>query len=396
MQKLTILGSTGSIGKNVLEVVKSNSQHFSIKALVAYHNVKVMTEQCIVHHPTYAAMINRDAANKLRIILSENNLRTKVLSGEQSACELAELSDVNQVISAIVGTSGLLPTLSAIRSGKRILLANKEALIICGRLFMEEVKKSHAQLIPLDSEHNAIFQSLPESIQCRLGYASLSDYGILGFILTGSGGPFYVTPINQFKKIVPNQACIHPNWSMGRKISVDSATMMNKGLEYIEARWLFNASFNEIEVILHPQSIIHSMVRYTDGSILAQLGVPDMRTSISYGMAYPKRINSGVKQLDFCQIKSLTFSKPDRQRYPCFYLAMEACNAGQAATIILNAANEIAVSAFLDEKICFTDIASITQTALERLSFPEPSCIDEILDIDRQARNVAKKIVRLI
>lgn len=394
MKQLTILGSTGSVGISTLAVVKENPDRFAIKALVASRNVEVMAQQCMAFRPAYAAMKDESAARELRIILAENGLATEVLAGEHDACELAALGDVDQVTAAIVGAAGLLPTLAAIRAGKQVLLANKESLVTCGRLFMEEVQKSQAQLLPLDSEHNAIFQSLPESIQSQLGYASLDDYGVSRIVLTGSGGPFRTMQLDQFATITPNQACIHPNWSMGRKISVDSATMMNKGLEYIEARWLFNASAKHMEVILHPQSVIHSMVRYADGSVLAQLGKPDMRTPIAHALAYPQRVNSGVEALDFCRIGSLTFTKPERERYPCLYLALEAFNTGQAATTVLNATNEIAVAAFLHEQIRFTDIAKVNCEVLERLSLQEPSCIDAVLKIDCQARAVASEVVK--
>ncbi|VTR61736.1 1-deoxy-D-xylulose 5-phosphate reductoisomerase [Serratia fonticola] len=293
MKQLTILGSTGSVGTSTLAVVRENPDLFAIKALVAGRNVAVMAQQCIEFRPSYAAMADEQAANELRAVLAENGVKTDVLAGEKAACELAALDDVDQVTAAIVGAAGLLPTLAAIRAGKQVLLANKESLVTCGRLFMDAVQKSQAQLLPLDSEHNAIFQSLPESIQRQLGYSSLEAHGVSRIVLTGSGGPFRTTPMEQFATMTPDQACAHPNWSMGRKISVDSATMMNKGLEYIEARWLFNASAEQMEVILHPQSVIHSMVRYADGSVLAQLGTPDMRTPIAHAMAYPQRVHSG-------------------------------------------------------------------------------------------------------
>ncbi|AEW44380.1 1-deoxy-D-xylulose 5-phosphate reductoisomerase [Serratia symbiotica str. 'Cinara cedri'] len=394
MKQLTILGSTGTVGISTLAVVREHPELFAIKALVAGRNVAVMAQQCMVFRPTYAAMAYESSARELRIILSENGLDTEVLSGKDAACELAALGDVDQVTAAIVGTAGLLPTLAAIRAGKQVLLANKEALVTCGRLFMEAVQKSQAQLLPLDSEHNAIFQSLPESIQRQLGYASLDEHGVSGIVLTGSGGPFLTMPLEQFVTITPYQACAHPNWSMGRKISVDSATMMNKGLEYIEARWLFNASAKQIEVILHPQSIIHSMVRYTDGSVLAQLGTPDMRTPIAHAIAYPQRVYSGAEILDFCRIGSLTFAELERERYPCFYLAIEAFDTGQAATTALNAIDEIAVAAFLHKQIRFTDIAKVNRKVLESLSLQEPSCIDAVLEIDCQARSVASEVVK--
>ncbi|MGM0514297.1 1-deoxy-D-xylulose-5-phosphate reductoisomerase [Serratia fonticola] len=394
MKQLTILGSTGSVGTSTLAVVRENPDLFAIKALVAGRNVAVMAQQCIEFRPSYAAMADEQAANELRAVLAENGVKTDVLAGEKAACELAALDDVDQVTAAIVGAAGLLPTLAAIRAGKQVLLANKESLVTCGRLFMDAVQKSQAQLLPLDSEHNAIFQSLPESIQRQLGYSSLEAHGVSRIVLTGSGGPFRTTPMEQFATMTPDQACAHPNWSMGRKISVDSATMMNKGLEYIEARWLFNASAEQMEVILHPQSVIHSMVRYADGSVLAQLGTPDMRTPIAHAMAYPQRVHSGVAALDFCRIGALTFSEPERERYPCLYLAIEAFDAGQAATTALNAANEIAVAAFLQQQIRFTDISAVNQKVVECMALPEPTSIEMVLEIDRQAREVARGLVR--
>ncbi|MEX2980027.1 1-deoxy-D-xylulose-5-phosphate reductoisomerase [Serratia fonticola] len=394
MKQLTILGSTGSVGTSTLAVVRENPDLFAIKALVAGRNVAVMAQQCIEFRPSYAAMADEQAANELRAVLAENGVKTDVLAGEKAACELAALDDVDQVTAAIVGAAGLLPTLAAIRAGKQVLLANKESLVTCGRLFMDAVQKSQAQLLPLDSEHNAIFQSLPESIQRQLGYSSLEAHGVSRIVLTGSGGPFRTTPMEQFATMTPDQACAHPNWSMGRKISVDSATMMNKGLEYIEARWLFNASEEQMEVILHPQSVIHSMVRYADGSVLAQLGTPDMRTPIAHAMAYPQRVHSGVAALDFCRIGALTFSEPERERYPCLYLAIEAFDAGQAATTALNAANEIAVAAFLQQQIRFTDISAVNQKVVECMALPEPTSIEMVLEIDRQAREVAGGLVR--
>jgi len=396
MKQLTILGSTGSVGTSTLAVVRANPDRFAIKALVAGRNVAVMAQQCMEFRPAFAAMAEESAARELRAILAENGVATEVLAGEQAACELAALDDVDQVTAAIVGAAGLLPTLAAIRAGKQVLLANKESLVTCGRLFMDAVRQSQAQLLPLDSEHNAIFQSLPENIQRQLGYSSLDSHGVSRIVLTGSGGPFRTTPLEQFAAMTPDQACAHPNWSMGRKISVDSATMMNKGLEYIEARWLFNASAEQMEVILHPQSVIHSMVRYADGSVLAQLGTPDMRTPIAHAMAYPQRVNSGVEALDFCRIGSLTFAEPERERYPCLYLAIEAFEAGQAATTALNAANEIAVAAFLQQQIRFTDIAAVNRQVVERLALQEPTCIDAVLDIDRQARAAAEERVRAL
>ncbi|WP_145490963.1 1-deoxy-D-xylulose-5-phosphate reductoisomerase [Yersinia rohdei] len=393
MKQLTILGSTGSIGNSTLSVVRANPELFKVTALIAGRNVEQMAQQCLEFAPLYAAMSDESSAIALRQILAENGSRTEVYSGEKAACELAALEDVDQVMAAIVGVAGLPSTLAAIRKGKQVLLANKESLITCGKLFMDEVQHSHAQLLPIDSEHNAIFQSLPEKIQRQLGYSSLAENGVARIVLTGSGGPLREIPLSQFSDVTPDQACAHPNWSMGRKISVDSATMMNKGLEYIEARWLFNASAEQMEVILHPQSVIHSMVRYHDGSVLAQMGTPDMRTPIAHAMAYPQRVNSGVTPLDFCKIRELTFDTPDYQRYPCLKLAIDACNAGQAATTALNAANEVSVMAFLGGEIRFTDIAAINNTVVEHLSLAEPTSVEEVLVIDRQARVTATEAI---
>ncbi|CRK85793.1 1-deoxy-D-xylulose 5-phosphate reductoisomerase [Candidatus Providencia siddallii] len=393
MKHITILGSTGSIGTSTLSVIRQHSEKFQIIALVANKNVTSMAKQCLEFNPKYASLINETSAKALRNILSENNCKTEVLSGKKSAIDLAGLDEVDQVMAAITGVAGLLPTLSAIRGGKRILLANKEALVTSGRLFFNAVHKYNATVFPIDSEHNAIFQSLPKIIQKQLGFADLSASGILNIILTGSGGPFIKTPLKYFKKITPNQACNHHNWSMGRKISVDSATMMNKGLEYIEACHFFNATSKQMEIIIHPQSIIHSMVRYIDGSIIAQLGIPDMRTSIAYSMAYPKRINSGTKNLDFTNTSSLTFIKPDFKRYPCLKLAINACHQGQAATTALNAANEISVAAFLDGKIRFTDIVKINHNILDKEYFSEPKSIEEVLQIDKFIRRKTIKII---
>ena len=393
MKHLTILGSTGSIGTSTLAVVRANPHLFAVKALVAGRNVELMAEQCLTFRPDYAAMSDSKAAEALRLRLKDLNVATEVVSGEQAACDLAALDGVDQVMAAIVGAAGLLPTLAAIRAGKQVLLANKESLVTCGRLFLEAVSASKAQLLPIDSEHNAIFQSLPASLQQQLGYASLEDNGIDSIILTGSGGPFRETPLAELRHMTPDQACAHPNWSMGRKISVDSATMMNKGLEYIEARWLFNATDAQMEVILHPQSVIHSMVRYRDGSVIAQLGSPDMRTPIAHAMAWPQRVTSGAQPLDFTRMSALTFSEPDYARYPCLKLAIDASITGQAATTMLNAANEIAVAAFLASEIRFTDIAALNVAVLETLSCQEPSSVDAVIAIDREARAMASALL---
>ena len=393
MKHLTVLGSTGSIGCSTLDVVRHNRELFSVTALVAGKNVDRMVEQCLEFSPQYAVMDDAQSAAQLIVALRQHGSQTEVLSGQQAACDVAALDDVDQVMAAIVGAAGLMPTLAAIRAGKTILLANKESLVTCGRLFMDAVKESGARLLPVDSEHNAIFQSLPETIQNQLGYASLGQNGVSSILLTGSGGPFRETPLAELRAMTPDQACRHPNWSMGRKISVDSATMMNKGLEYIEARWLFNASAQQMEVIIHPQSVIHSMVRYRDGSVLAQLGEPDMRTPIAHSMAWPNRVESGVKPLDFCALSELTFTAPDYQRYPCLKLAMDAFDSGQAATTALNAANEIGVEAFLASRIHFTDIAAVNMAVLEALDRREPQSVDEVMDVDSHARLVASQQV---
>lgn len=389
MKRLTVLGSTGSIGCNTLDVVRHNPESFTVTALVAGQNVDRMIEQCLEFSPRYAVMDDACSAHAVMLALREHGSQTEVLSGQQAACDVAALDEVDQVMAAIVGAAGLLPTLAAIRAGKVILLANKESLVTCGRLFLEAVKQHNAQLLPVDSEHNAIFQSLPQSFQRDLGYADLAQHGVSSILLTGSGGPFRETPIAELSAMTPEQACRHPNWSMGRKISVDSATMMNKGLEYIEARWLFNASAQQMEVLIHPQSVIHSMVRYQDGSVLAQLGEPDMRTPIANTMAWPQRVVSGAKPLDFCKMSALSFSEPDYARYPCLKLAMEAFEQGQAATTALNAANEIAVAAFLDGQIRFTDIAAVNLAVLEHLDLSEPQSVEAVLAIDVRAREEA-------
>lgn len=392
MKNITILGSTGSIGCSTLAVIRQNRDLFKAFALTGGQNVGKMTEQCLEFRPNYVAMADEQAAQQLRKNLLELKLNIEVLHGQQAICDLAELTEVDMVMAAIVGAAGLKPTLAAIKKGKRILLANKESLVTCGHLFMQAVKQYGAQLLPVDSEHNAIFQSLPTTVQQNLGFANLTDYGITKIVLTGSGGPFRDLPLNQLSSVTPEQAIAHPNWSMGKKISVDSATMMNKGLEYIEARWLFNASADEMEIIIHPQSIIHSMVRYQDGSVIAELGMPDMCTPIAYAMSYPDRISSTVPALDFTKISSLTFTQPDFNRYPCLKLAIDAFNQGQAATTALNAANEIAVEAFLQNKIGFMDIAKQVSTVLEALDFPEPTTIEDVFAIDLWARQTCIKL----
>ncbi|MCW9732414.1 1-deoxy-D-xylulose-5-phosphate reductoisomerase [Avibacterium sp. 20-15] len=393
-QKLVILGSTGSIGTSTLSVIAHNPEKYQVFALVGGRNVQLMLEQCVKFQPTFAALDDESAAKNLKEKLTALGMKTQVLSGQQAICELASHPEADQVMAAIVGAAGLLPTLAAVQAGKRVLLANKESLVTCGQLFIDEVKKSHAQLLPVDSEHNAIFQSLPPQAQEKIGFCPLQELGISKIVLTGSGGPFRYTDLTEFEHITPEQAVAHPNWSMGKKISVDSATMMNKGLEYIEARWLFNATADEMEVIIHPQSIIHSMVRYIDGSVIAQMGNPDMRTPIAETMAYPQRTFAGVAPLDFYQLNGLTFLQPDYQRYPCLKLAIDAFAAGQYATTAMNAANEISVEAFLNRQIKFTDIAFVNQQVVENITPQQIQSIDDVLEVDKKARGVAWKIIQ--
>ncbi|WP_281773063.1 1-deoxy-D-xylulose-5-phosphate reductoisomerase [Haemophilus parahaemolyticus] len=393
MKKIVILGSTGSIGKSTLSVIQNNPSDYQIFALVGGKNVELMAAQCVLFQPQFAALDDENAAVQLKAHLITLNIKTEVLVGQKAICELASHPEVDMVMAAIVGAAGLLPTLSAVKAGKRVLLANKESLVTCGQIFIDEAKKSGAKLLPVDSEHNAIFQSLPAEAQNKIGFCPLAELGVSKIILTGSGGPFRTKPLNEFDAITPAQAVAHPNWSMGKKISVDSATMMNKGLEYIEARWLFNAAAEEMEIIIHPQSIIHSMVRYIDGSVIAQMGSPDMCTAIAHSMAYPDRINAGVPPLDFFKLKELTFIEPDFERYPNLKLAIDAFSAGQYATTAMNAANEIAVDAFLNEQIRFTDIVNVNRSVIENIAPIDIQDIDDVLHIDKLARELAKQIV---
>ena len=392
-QNIVILGSTGSIGKSTLSVIENNPQKYHVFALVGGKNTETMFEQCVKFRPHFVAMDDTKAAHILREKLTAHHIPTEVLSGQKAICELAAHPQADQVMASIVGAAGLLPTLSAVKAGKRVLLANKESLVTCGQLFIDAVKQYRAKLLPVDSEHNAIFQSLPPEAQEKIGFCPLSELGISKIVLTGSGGPFRYTPLEEFAGITPEQAIAHPNWSMGKKISVDSATMMNKGLEYIEARWLFNASAEEMEVIIHPQSIIHSMVRYVDGSVIAQMGNPDMRTPIAETMSYPHRTFAGVEPLDFFKIKELTFVEPNFNRYPNLKLAIDAFAEGQYATTAMNAANEIAVQAFLDRKIGFMDIAKINAKTIEKITLQQIQCIDDVLAIDDMARKIALELI---
>lgn len=397
MKKITILGSTGSVGLNALSIIKNYPDLFSIEALVAKCNINLIKKQCKIFRPKYVVMSNKYFAEKLIVQLKDINIYSvEVLYGKKSMCDIASLSDVSIVISAIVGSAGLLPTLAAIDNNKTILLANKEALIICGNLFIEKIKRSKARIFPIDSEHNAIFQILSMSVQKNLIQSNLKKEGIKKIILTGSGGPFINLPISDLKKITPQQACKHPNWFMGKKISIDSATMINKGFEYIEAHWLFNIYKKiKIEIIIHPQSIIHSMVEYIDGSILAQLSNPDMRIPISYAMFWPHRKKSNILSINFSNLKELTFFAPDFKRYPCLKLAIEAYKNGQSSIIILNASNEVAVSSFLKKEISFTDISKVNTFMLEKYDYKKISLnnVENILEIDKEIRFLTKKFI---
>ncbi|MBD2854075.1 1-deoxy-D-xylulose-5-phosphate reductoisomerase [Vibrio parahaemolyticus] len=398
MQKLTILGATGSIGASTLKVVEQNPELFSVVALAAGTNVEKMVALCRQWQPKFAVMADKAAAVALQSEIHTISPNTEVLGGVDALCHVASLEEVDSVMAAIVGAAGLLPTMAAVKAGKRVLLANKEALVMSGQLFIDAVEQYGAELLPVDSEHNAIFQCLPQQVQTNLGRCNLDEHGISSILLTGSGGPFRYADIADLDSVTPAQAIAHPNWSMGPKISVDSATMMNKGLEYIEAKWLFNAARDQLKVIIHPQSVIHSMVQYRDGSVLAQMGEPDMATPIALTMSYPSRVDAGVKPLDFTQVGELTFLQPDFARYPCLKLAIDACYEGQHATTALNAANEVAVDAFLNNRLGFTDIARISELVLHKITAsckPEnANSLESLLELDRMSRTIALEIIR--
>lgn len=402
MINVAILGSTGSIGSNTLDIIARQSEQFSAFALSAYSNVQRLYDQCVQFVPEFAVMVDKACADELQQRLHNNpkTVNIKVLSGSHALDQIASHTQVDYVMAAIVGAAGLSSSLAAAKSGKRILLANKESLVMSGALFMQAVKENGATLLPIDSEHNAIFQSMPEklnnirsnTVSDDKSPAQLDDYGIKKILLTASGGPFLNKKLSELHDVTPDQACAHPTWEMGRKISVDSATMMNKGLEVIEASWLFSASADDIQIVIHPQSIIHSMVAYSDGSVLAQLGNPDMRTPIAHAMAWPERMESGVAPLDIFSISKLNFQEPDFERFVCLKLAYNALRAGGTAPAILNAANEIAVDAFLQKKIIFTQIADIVQQTLEQLDVVSADSLESILEADKQARDIATEL----
>ncbi len=388
---VAVLGATGTIGVNTLDVIRRHTGEYQIIALTAHSQYERLAKQCEEFNPDYAVLVSEEAADKLEKLLKQKGINTRVLHGADALEQVARLKEVDVVMAAIVGAAGLQSTLAAAQAGKRILLANKESLVMSGKLFMDQVRDNDATLLPIDSEHNAIFQCMSDD------YAQgLDKIGVNKILLTGSGGPFRELPMAEFSKVTPEQAIAHPNWSMGKKISVDSATMMNKGLELIEACWLFATDLSKIKVVLHPQSIVHSMVEYVDGSILAQLGQPDMRTPIAHGLAWPRRIESGVSMLDLISMPDLQFAEPDMQRYPCLGLAREAMKTGGTATTILNAANEIAVQAFLDKKLNFTGIAKTVEFVLEQITARTADTIETVVSEDGHARIVAVDYIEKI
>jgi len=381
---LTLLGATGSIGISTLNVVSRHKDKYEIVALTANRNIELLVEQCKTWQPKYAVLADHDLAESLRTTLTSKGIDTEVLSGTEGLQYVAALPEAHYVMAAIVGAAGLLPTLAAAKAGKRVLLANKESLVMSGKLFMDTIRESGAELLPIDSEHNAIFQSMPVNF-----IDGLIETGVEKILLTASGGPFRLTPIDELGSVTPEQACAHPNWDMGRKISVDSATMMNKGLEVIEACWLFATGPEKIQVVLHPQSIIHSLVQYVDGSVLAQLGNPDMRTPIAHALAWPERIDSGVDSLNLFDVAHLDFEIPDMKRFPCLRLAFEAMTAGGTATAILNAANEVAVDMFLNKQIKYTGIPQLVEATLEKIPAVPADSIKTVLAADAEARRFA-------
>ncbi len=388
MQSITVLGATGSIGVSTLDVIARHPDRYRVFALTAHSRVDELAEQCIRFTPEVAVVGTAEAASQLSARLQSSGLTTQVDYGEQALCDVSSADACTTVMAAIVGAAGLAPTMAAALAGKKVLLANKEALVISGQLFMDAVAASGSVLLPIDSEHNAIFQCLPLNYQRQLGH-----HGIRKILLTASGGPFLDRDVSTLDQVTPEQAVAHPNWSMGRKISVDSATMMNKGLEVIEAHWLFGAAPNQIEVVIHPQSVIHSMVSYADGSVLAQLGNPDMRTPIAHALAYPDRIESGVDTVDLTKIAQLNFRPPDYLRFPCLKLAFDALHAGGSAAAVLNATNEVAVEAFLNRQIGFRKIPELIDAVLNRLPVEPVTDLGAVLAMDKSARLLARELM---
>jgi 1-deoxy-D-xylulose-5-phosphate reductoisomerase len=392
VKRIAVLGSTGSIGTNTLDVVARHPERFAVTALAAGKNDRLLLEQCLVYRPAHAVMADAAAADRLRTALLEHGSRTQVHHGGSALEHIVAQPDVDVVMAAIVGAAGLPATLAAARAGKHVLLANKEALVMSGALFMKAVAEGNATLLPIDSEHSAIFQSLPRGFPCgRAG--EIERAGVRRILLTASGGPFRTTPIDRLARVTPQQAVAHPNWVMGPKISVDSATMMNKGLEVIEAHWLFGAPLEAIQIVVHPQSVIHSMVEYMDGSVVAQLGAPDMRTPIACALAWPGRIESGVAPLDFTTLGSLEFERLDALRFPCVSLAREAIRQGGTAPAALNAANEIAVEAFLGGRLAFTGIAEVIDQVLGETNVEPLQSLEQVYAADVEARALASRYV---
>ena len=387
MEQITILGATGSIGISTLDVIDRHSRAYNIFALTGNKKIPLLAEQCAKFNPKYAVVMDAEAAGELVNLLTQNQVSTEVLVGTDALASVSSHEDVDIVMAAIVGSAGLIPTLAAANAGKKVLLANKESLVMAGNLLMQAVDKSGATLLPIDSEHNAIFQCLPRDIK------NLSKGGVSKLLLSASGGPFRGWSLGEMDEVTREQACAHPNWSMGKKISVDSATLMNKGLELIEACLLFDVTYDQIDIVVHPQSIIHSLVQYADGSVLAQMGNPDMRTPIAHALAWPKRINSGVSDLNLAEIAKLDFEEPDLVNFPCLGLAYEAARVGLDAPVVLNASNEVAVQAFLDGRIGFTHIAQVVADTMARAIFKEPDSLSGVQESDKEARATSAEII---
>ncbi len=389
VRRVTVLGATGSIGVSTLDVIARHPDRFRLHAITAHRNAERLFEQCLRYQPDYALIDDAVSARELRERLADAGCRTRLLSGRRDLCELAASDESDTVVAGIVGAAGLEPTLAAVRAGKRVLLANKEALVMAGPVFMQAVRDHGAELLPLDSEHNAIFQCLPPGFQP----GQLLPAGVRRILLTASGGPFREHDLAALEHVTPDEACAHPNWDMGRKISVDSATMMNKGLELIEACWLFDLVGTDVEVVVHPQSVVHSLVSYADGSVLAQLGNPDMRTPIAHALGFPERLEAGVQPLDLMAVARLDFRPPDMQRFPCLRLAYEALASGGTACATLNAANEIAVDAFLDGRLGFVGIARLVEQTLQLTSLSKLESLDDALAADIAARALAERLL---
>ncbi len=387
MKQITILGATGSIGISTLDVIDRHSRAYNIFALTGNKKIPLLAEQCAKFNPKYAVVMDAEAAGELVNLLTQNHVSTEVLVGTDALASVSSHEDVDIVMAAIVGSAGLIPTLAAANAGKKVLLANKESLVMAGNLLMQAVDKSGATLLPIDSEHNAIFQCLPRDIK------NLSKGGVSKLLLSASGGPFRGWSLGEMDEVTREQACAHPNWSMGKKISVDSATLMNKGLELIEACLLFDVTYDQIDIVVHPQSIIHSLVQYVDGSVLAQMGNPDMRTPIAHALAWPKRINSGVSDLNLAEIAKLDFEEPDLVNFPCLGLAYEAARVGLDAPVVLNASNEVAVQAFLDGRIGFTQIAEVVADTMSHAIFKEPDSLSGVQESDKEARAISAEII---